>query len=84
MEFFYLKIYFSGKSFSMTKKMALRSRILSLDGERYMFPTRIFFHIYLYTESVFVQRICIAEHLLMHRCDCIIITEGEIQGSCTA
>ena len=83
MEFFYLKIYFRGKSFSMTKKMALWSRMLSLDGEIHISHKNIF-HIYPYTENVLVWRICIAEHLLMHQCDCVIITEGEIQGSCAA
>lgn len=83
MEFFYLEIYFSGKSFSKTKQMALRSRMLSLDGEVCISHKNIFL-IYPYAENAFVWIICVAEHLLMHQCGCVIITEGEIQGSCTA
>lgn len=84
MDFGKLKIDFSGKLFSTTEEMGLRSHMISLDGERCIPHLWNIFHIYPYPENRFVWRMCIAEHLLLHECEGVVITAGRIQGSCAA
>lgn len=53
MDFFYLKIYFGSKSFSMTKKMALPFGMLSLVGKIHLSHKNIF-HIYIPTQNTYL------------------------------
>lgn len=81
---FLLKNDFSGKTFSMTKERGLKFQMVSSDGERCASLILNIFHIYPYPENIFVWGICIAEHLLMHQCEGVVVTAGEIQRSCAA